>query len=105
MAKELTFEQVKRNCSAIQLNQRLVAAGAGFVDCVSDELFASSSFSVNEHGRIRRCNSLHLLQDDFQGRTAANDLLKSAAPTVLINHSHSFGSQSLRELILKRGSD
>src|ERR1700729_4259261 len=100
MAKQLTFEQVKWNCSAIQLNQRLAAAGAGFVDCVSDELFASSGFSVNEHCGICRCNALHLLQNDFQGRAAANDLLKSASPTVLINLSHSFDSQSLRELLL-----
>jgi hypothetical protein len=88
MAKELTFEQVKGNGGAVQLDQRLAAAGTGIVDCVSDEFFTSSGFSVNEYRGIRRCNPLHLLQNDFQSRATANDLLESPGPTVLVNHFH-----------------
>jgi hypothetical protein len=100
MAKELTFEQVKRNGGAVQLDQRLAAAWTGIVDCVSYEFLASSGFSVNEYRRIRRCDALDLFQNEFQGRATADDLLESPGPTVLFNHSHSFDSNNLRELIL-----
>src|SRR4029077_1266104 len=105
MAKELTFEQVKRNGGAVQLDQGLAASGTGIVDRVGDEFFTSSGFSVNEYRGIRRCDALHLLQNDFQSRATANDLLESPGPTVLSNYLHSFVAQSLRELILERGMD
>ena len=89
MAKELTFEQVERNGGAVQLDQRLAAAGTCIMDCVRNEFLAGTGFSVNEYRGIRRCNTLDLFQNDFQRGATADDLLESPGPTVLFNHSHS----------------
>jgi hypothetical protein len=63
---------------------------------VSDEFLTSPGFSLNEYCGIHGRNTLRLLQDDFQSRAIAYDLLESAGPTVLINHFHQFNSQSPR---------
>src|SRR5271168_2377160 len=88
MAKELTFEQVEGNGGTVQLDQRAAAAGAGVMDRVSDEFFASSGFSPDEYRGIRRCNTFHLFQNVSQSWAFADDLLESASTTVLISHCH-----------------
>src|ERR1700748_204751 len=70
------------------------------MDCMGDEFLTSPGFSEDQHGSIRCCNALHLFQDKLESRTAANDLLESPGPTVLINRSHRFGAQNLPELPL-----
>jgi hypothetical protein len=96
MAEELTFEQIKGNGGTVELDQRLSAAMTGIVDCVSDEFFPCSGFSLNEYCGIPSCNALRLFQNNSQSWTIANDLLESAGPTVLINHFHQFNRQSPR---------
>jgi len=88
VAKKLAFEQVERDCGAVELDQRVTAARARIVNRMSDKFFPSAGLSLNENGRIRSRNPLGLLQHSSQSRAVAYDLLESADPTILICHYH-----------------
>jgi hypothetical protein len=88
VAEEFALEQVEGNRRAIELNQGLAAAGTRVVNRVSDEFLAGASLSLNENGRVRRRDSLGLIENDSKSRAVADDLLESAHPAVLICNGH-----------------
>jgi hypothetical protein len=88
VTKKFTLEQVERDCSTVELDQRVTAASARIVDHMRDEFLASAGLSLNENGRIRRRDPLGLLQHNSQSRAIAYDLLESADPTILIWRCH-----------------
>ena len=63
---------------AIQLHEGTSAAGAEDVDCSGDQLLASTRFTENQYGGIRRCYLFHLCEYGFESRAVANYLAKSA---------------------------
>jgi hypothetical protein len=88
VAEEFTLEQVEGNRSAVELNQGLAAAGTRVVNCVSDEFLAGARLSLNENCRVRRRNSLDLIENSSKSRAVADDLLESADPAILFCDYH-----------------
>ena len=60
VAKELAFQQIKRNRSAIQLYEWPSATRTEIVNRVSNQFFARPGFPQDKHGGISRRHALHL---------------------------------------------
>src|SRR5437588_2378539 len=78
VTKELAFQQVEGNGSAVQLYERTAAPQTDVVNRPRDQFFSGARFSLNQHSRIGRCHSLDLFKHGFKSRTLAYDLLESA---------------------------
>src|ERR1700730_6878348 len=89
MAKELTFQQIERNSSAIQFYERASAPRADVVNCASDQLLTGTCFSLNKNGGICWRDAFDLFEHRFQSRAVAYDLLESVLITVLVSASES----------------
>src|SRR6266849_708258 len=84
VAKELTFQQIQWNCSAIQSYKRTSDPRADVVDRMRDELLAGARFSLDENCGTRRRDAFDLFKHRFQCRTIADDLLEPARIRILI---------------------
>ena len=85
VAKELAFQQIEGNSSAIQFNKRASAPHAQIVDRARNQFLARACLSLDENGGIGRGDAFDLLEHRFQSRTVTYDLLESARITVLID--------------------
>src|SRR5260370_35001973 len=63
VSEELAFQQVFRDCSAIDCDERLDASIAVMMDRSSDELLARAAFTGDHHRRIAMRNSADHLKD------------------------------------------
>src|SRR5437899_9481459 len=78
VAKKLTFQQIQRNGSAIQLCERASAPRADVVNRARDQLLAGACFALDKDGGICRRDAFDLFEHRFQSRTVAYELLESA---------------------------
>jgi hypothetical protein len=78
VAKELTFQKVQRNGSAIELYEPASAPGADVVNRARDQLLAGTGLSLDKNGGVHRRDTLDLFEHCFQSRTIAYQLLESA---------------------------
>src|SRR5260370_4867525 len=62
MAKELAFQQIKRNGCTIQLYERASTPRAQIVNRTGDQLLACTGFSLDKNSRIRRGDLLDLFE-------------------------------------------
>src|SRR5882672_4425770 len=92
MSKELAFQEIERNGSAIQLYERASAPRTDVVNRAGDQLLAGAGFSLDKNGGICRRDLLDLFEHRFQGRTVAYQLLESAPITVLVSGPESCNS-------------
>jgi hypothetical protein len=97
VTKKLTFQQIQRNGSAIQLYERTPASRAEVVNCARDQLFAGASLSLDKNRGTCRRHPFDLFKHRFQSKAFAYDLLKSA-PIVYVftgpGHSEGFHRKS-----------
>src|SRR6266852_7864664 len=84
VAKELAFQQIQWNGSAIQPYEKTSDARADVVDRMGDELLAGTCFTLDQHSRAGRRDAFDLFEHRFQRRTVADDLLESARVRILI---------------------
>src|SRR5258708_16195334 len=73
MAEELTFEQLPRDRSAIDLDQWTVAPQAPFVDRAGHPLFSDSGFAKDKRGGIGRSDHLDLLEHAMYSGASTED--------------------------------
>src|SRR5580704_5571873 len=78
VAKKLTFQQIQRNRSAVQLYERAPASRTEIVNRARNQLFASACLSLDKNGGTRGRHAFDLLKHRFQRRALAYDLFKSA---------------------------
>ena len=69
VTKKLTFQQIQRNGSAIELYERTPVPRAEVVNRARDQLLAGASFSLDKNSGIRRRNAFDLFKRRFQSRT------------------------------------
>jgi len=84
VTKELTFQEVQRCGSAIQLDEGASTARAHIVNGSSDQFLASSGFSLNQHGGTRRRHSFYVFEDLFERGAIADQLFESSRRGSLI---------------------
>src|SRR5262245_54878455 len=77
MAEQLAFEQIERNRGAVHFHERTSAARAERVDRARDELFARTSLSVNQYGRLGGRDAFDLFEHGLEGWTGSNDLIEA----------------------------
>jgi hypothetical protein len=92
MAKKLTFQEIERNSSTIQLYKRASAPGANVVNSTRDQLLASPCFSLNQNGGISWRNAFDLFEHRLKSGALAYDLLEAPLITFLNNGPDSFKS-------------
>ena len=78
VTKKLTFQQIQRNGSAIQLYERTPASRAEVVNCARDQLLAGACLSLDKNGGIGWRHAFDLFKDRLQSRALAYDLFESA---------------------------
>src|SRR5947209_1968077 len=71
MAKQLAFDPVFRNGSAIDFNKQVVFAQAMGVDREGHKLFTRSRFTINEDASVRRGHHADLLAQGLHGNAFA----------------------------------
>src|SRR6266478_5029403 len=76
VSKQLAFQQTCRNCRAVQLDERLRAAGAQIMNGPRNQFFSRARLSINQHCRIRRRYGSHSFEYSAQRSTISNDLGK-----------------------------
>src|ERR1700719_4135438 len=74
MAKQLAFQQIEGDGSAVQLYERTPAPQTDVVNRSRNQLFSGACFSMDQYGRIGRRHSLDLFKEGFQRTTLAYDL-------------------------------
>ena len=74
VAEELGLEQRLGDRRAVDLDQRLLGAGAVLVQQVGDQLLAGAALAGDQHGAARRRDLAHDLEDPRERRAAADDL-------------------------------
>src|SRR5580692_3092968 len=79
VAKQLTLEESKRDCGAIQFHESLLAATAEFMYCTRNEFFAGSRLSQDQHAGICRGHDRDQAQRSLQRRTLSDDFPKVGA--------------------------
>src|SRR6266849_6975912 len=92
VAKELTFQQIQRDGSAIQFYKRASAPRAEVMNRARDQFLSSAGFTLDKNRGIGRRDPFDLFQHSFQSWTATDDLLESARITVLVTGPKSFES-------------
>src|SRR6266850_2711770 len=85
MSKELAFQEIERNGSAIQLYEWASAPHTEVVNRARDQLLAGACFSLDQNGGIRWRDLLDLFEHRFQSGTAPYNLLEFARITVLVS--------------------
>src|SRR5258708_17598210 len=76
VSEQLPFQQTCRNGRAVQLDERLRAAGAQIMNGPRNQFFSRAGLSVNQHCRIRRRYGSHSFEYSAQRSTISNDLGK-----------------------------
>jgi len=84
VAEELTFQQIQRDRSAIQLDKRASAPRTDIVYRACDQFLARACFALNQNRGACRRHSLDPFQYRFQRRATANELLEFARARTLI---------------------
>ena len=84
VTKKLTFQQIERDSSAIQLYKRTPASRAEVVNCLRDQFLAGACLPLDKNGGIGRRHPFHLLKNLFQSRAPAYDLFESAPIMYLV---------------------
>src|SRR5580692_829321 len=79
VAKQLTLEESKRDCGAIQFHESLLAATAEFMYCTRNEFFAGPGLSQDQHTGIRRGHYRDQAQRGLERRALADDFAKPSA--------------------------
>src|SRR5258708_6918144 len=78
MAKQLAFQQIERDGSAVQLDERTSAPRADVVDRARNQLLTCARFSLNKNGGIRRRTTFNLVEHRFQRRAVTDELREPA---------------------------
>src|SRR5438034_8727829 len=63
VAEELALQETRRDGGAIDLDEGSLTAAASVVDGARDQFFPRAGLAEDEHGRVGRRHSLHLLKD------------------------------------------
>ncbi len=76
MSEQLAFQQARRNCRAVELDEGLRATGAQIMNGSRNQFFSRARFPINENRRIRRCYGSHFFEDSAQRCASSDDLGK-----------------------------
>ena len=74
MAEQLAFEQPRRDRRTVNLDEGPLSTLTQIVDRTSNEFLASARLAHDQHSRVSRRDSLHLLQNAFQRCALPDDL-------------------------------
>jgi hypothetical protein len=85
VAKELAFQEICWDSSAIELYKRPPTPLARIVDRARYQLFSCSGLSEDQNCRVGRCHPLHLCQNSVQRRTLTHNLFEPASGAIMIN--------------------
>src|SRR5215831_3415602 len=89
MSEQLTLQQIKGNCSTIQLHEGATAPCAQIMDGTCDQLLACTCLPKNQHSRIGRCYSFHFRQYRLESTAMTDDLFKSRLKATLFSRLNS----------------
>ena len=73
VTKELAFEEIWRDCTAIDRYKGPTLASAQFVYCTSQDLFSGSALARQQHWQILICDSLYQSQNFVHRARRIND--------------------------------
>ncbi len=73
MPKQFAFDQVFRNCSAVDLDKRLIFAQALRVDGVRHQFFTGAGLTIDQNASVGRRHEPDLLAQCFHRDAVAND--------------------------------
>ncbi len=59
MAEQLAFDQLFRECGAVDRDERFVGAEAGSLDRSSDEFLTGAALALNQDGLVSRADALN----------------------------------------------
>src|SRR5438132_886323 len=76
VAEELALEKPRRDGRAIDLDEGPLPAAASVVDGARDRFLPRAGLAEDEHGRVGRCDGLHLLEDISEKTALADDFLE-----------------------------
>src|SRR5215475_1268552 len=76
VAEHLTFQESGRNCRAVHLHQRVIAAAAEIMKCARDQLLSGSRLAKNQNGRVGGSDGLYILKRPLERRARTNDLFE-----------------------------
>src|SRR5881409_3350867 len=76
VAKELALQETRRDGGAIDLDEGSLTAAASVVDSAGDQFLPGAGLAEDEHGRVVRCDGLHLPERISEKGALADDLLE-----------------------------
>src|ERR1700722_7178213 len=84
MAEELTFEQLARDCGAVDFNQRTVMPQAPFMDSAGHQFLSDSSLAKDKYGGIGGSDHLDLLEHPMHSGTSSEDCAAAGSRSDLL---------------------
>ena len=80
MTEQFALDKTGRQCGAIDLDQRPIAACAAGMDRTCDQFLAGASLAKDQNRGIGGRNQLDVVKHRVQGSAASNDFLDADSP-------------------------